>query len=199
MHDDMKAKGRSHKNPFSLFRWQGLCGAADDRRAAQWRAAGCRHSVLRLVLTLQISRVIETLIFRLEWVVGITPYAQFCPIPSPLTIDFFKKLLLIYKKKQAKNSQKSLCEKMEMWGGGRNWKKLNIGGDSYDPSQSKNQYLYNSRNLEGQNQSQHTVTYNDGNFVRTSLRLGCSACRSILMSALCPMSRCVKWKPSCMP
>ena len=41
--------------------------------------------------------------------------------------------------------------------GGRNWKKLNIRGDSYDPSQPKNQYLYNSRNLEGQNQSQHTV------------------------------------------
>ena len=33
----------------------------------------------------------------------------------------------------------------------------------------------------------------------TSLRLDCSACRSILMRALCPTSRCVRWKPSCMP
>ena len=32
------------------------------------------HSVLRLVLTLQISRVIEMLIFGLGWVIGITPY-----------------------------------------------------------------------------------------------------------------------------
>jgi len=44
--------------------------------------------------------------------------------------------------------------------GGQNCKKLNIGRDSYDPSQPKNHYLHNSRNLEGQNQSQRTVTYN---------------------------------------
>ena len=52
---------------------------------------------------------------------------------------------------------------------GWNWKKLNIGGDSYDPSQPKNQYLYNSRNLEGQNQSQHIVR----TLCKGSSELGC--------------------------
>ena len=41
------------------------------------------------VLTPKISRVIETPIFRSGWLVGITPYAQFCPIPSPPYLHFF--------------------------------------------------------------------------------------------------------------
>ena len=51
----------------------------------QMDAKGVRrlHSVLRVVLTPQISRVIETPFFRSGWVVGITPYAQFCPILPP--------------------------------------------------------------------------------------------------------------------
>ena len=52
------------------------------------------HRVPRVVLTLQISRVIETPIFRSGWVVGISPYSQFCPIPSPLGIIFSKKPIL---------------------------------------------------------------------------------------------------------
>ena len=51
------------------------------------------HSVLRVVLTPQISRVIETLFFRSGWVVGITSYAQFSPIPSPLLSIFLKTIL----------------------------------------------------------------------------------------------------------
>ena len=43
----------------------------------------CSYSVLRVVLTPQISNLIQTPIFRSGWVVGITPYAQFCPIPAP--------------------------------------------------------------------------------------------------------------------
>ena len=41
------------------------------------------HSVSREVLTPQISKMMETPIFRSGWVVGNTHYAQFCPIPSP--------------------------------------------------------------------------------------------------------------------
>ena len=41
------------------------------------------HSVLGGVLTFKISRVMETLVFGSEWVVGITLYVQFCPIPQP--------------------------------------------------------------------------------------------------------------------
>ena len=37
------------------------------------------HSVLRVILTPQISNLMETLIFSLRWDVA---YAQFCPIPS---------------------------------------------------------------------------------------------------------------------
>ena len=42
------------------------------------------HSVLVVILNPQISRVRETSFFRSGWVVGITPYVQFCPIPRPL-------------------------------------------------------------------------------------------------------------------
>ena len=38
----------------------------------------------------QISKVNQTLIFISGWVVGINPYAQFCPIPSPLLLIFSK-------------------------------------------------------------------------------------------------------------
>ena len=48
------------------------------------------HSVLRLVLTPKISKMMEILIFRSGWVVRIIPYAQFCPIPSPLLTIFSK-------------------------------------------------------------------------------------------------------------
>ena len=48
------------------------------------------HSVLRVVLTPKISRVNQISIFISGWVVGITPYAQFCPIPSPLLLIFSK-------------------------------------------------------------------------------------------------------------
>ena len=48
------------------------------------------HSVLRVVLTPKISNLIQTPIFRSGWVVGITPYAHFCPIPSPLLSIFSK-------------------------------------------------------------------------------------------------------------
>ena len=48
------------------------------------------HRVLRVVLTPKISRVNQISIFISGWVVGITPYAQFCPIPSPLQLIFSK-------------------------------------------------------------------------------------------------------------
>ena len=48
------------------------------------------HSVPRVVSTPQISNLIQTPIFRSGWVVGITPYAQFSPIPSPLLSIFSK-------------------------------------------------------------------------------------------------------------
>ena len=48
------------------------------------------HSVLRQVLTPQISKMIETPIFGSDCVVGTIPYAQFCPIPS-LLISIFSK------------------------------------------------------------------------------------------------------------
>ena len=47
------------------------------------------HSVSREVLTPQISKMIETLIFSLGWVAGNTHYAQFCPVPSPPYLHFF--------------------------------------------------------------------------------------------------------------
>ena len=47
------------------------------------------HSVLRVVLTPKISRVNQISIFTSGWVVGITPYTQFCPIPSPHIYIFF--------------------------------------------------------------------------------------------------------------
>ena len=46
------------------------------------------HSVLGAILTLEISRVMETLVFGSEWVVGITLYVHFCPIPQPPSIIF---------------------------------------------------------------------------------------------------------------
>ena len=47
------------------------------------------HSVLRVVLTPQISNLIQTPIFRSGWVVGITPYAQFCPFLFPHFYIFY--------------------------------------------------------------------------------------------------------------
>ena len=40
--------------------------------------------MLGAILTLKISRVMETVVFGYGWVVGITPYVHFCPIPWPL-------------------------------------------------------------------------------------------------------------------
>ena len=48
------------------------------------------HSVPRVKLTPKISKVNQISIFILGWVVGITPYAQFCPIPSPFLLIFSK-------------------------------------------------------------------------------------------------------------
>ena len=46
------------------------------------------HSVLGAILTLKISRVMETLVFGSGWVVGITHFVNFCPIPRPLLSRF---------------------------------------------------------------------------------------------------------------
>ena len=46
------------------------------------------HRVLGAILTPKISRVRETLVFGLNWVLLITPYEEFCPIPLPPTIIF---------------------------------------------------------------------------------------------------------------
>ena len=48
------------------------------------------HSVPRGVLTLNISTIRETMIFRSGWVMGIMPYVHFSPPPSLLTNIFFK-------------------------------------------------------------------------------------------------------------
>ena len=98
--------------------------------------------MLGAILTLKISRVMETLVFGSGWVVGITPYVHFCPIPRPLlscfhSIGNFTILPLFIKCKSV------FFEK--------------LGGDSHNPSQPKNKGLHHSRNFEGQNRSQHTV------------------------------------------
>ena len=48
------------------------------------------HSVLRRVLTLNISTIRETLIFRSGWVIRIMPYVHFFPPPSLLSYYFLK-------------------------------------------------------------------------------------------------------------
>ena len=48
------------------------------------------YSGLGEVLTLHISKMNQTPIFILEWVIGTTSKPQFCPIPSPLILIFQK-------------------------------------------------------------------------------------------------------------
>ena len=48
------------------------------------------HSVLGGVLAFKISRVMEALVLGLEWVVGITPYIQFCSTLWPPVVIFRK-------------------------------------------------------------------------------------------------------------
>ena len=51
---------------------------------------GNNHSGLGKILTLPISKMKQTPIFILGWVIGTTSKPQFCPIPSPLILIFQK-------------------------------------------------------------------------------------------------------------
>ena len=89
------------------------------------------HSVLRVVLTLKISRVNQISIFISGWVVGITPYAQFCPIPSPLLLIFLKNGFEV--KLTIENWQKDPNLLM--------WKKCKYGGTELDKTECRGWFL----------------------------------------------------------
>ena len=96
------------------------------------------HSLLRVILTLQISNIMETSIFSSGWVVGTITYAQFCPIPSPFLLIFSKHGFEVLKVlENQRNPQNCIYEKNVNMGG-RNWTKLSIGGGSYNPSRTEN-------------------------------------------------------------
>ena len=89
--------------------------------------------MLRQVLTPQISKMIETPIFGSGCVVGTTPYAQFCPIPSLLILIFSKNDFEVLKVlENQRNPQNCIYEKNVNMGGW-NWTKLSIGGGSHNP------------------------------------------------------------------
>ena len=103
-------------------------------------------SVPRVILTLNISTIGETLIFSSGWVMGNMPYVHFFPPLSLLSNSFFKNW-----KYQGKNKkiilfpvQFVMVIKECQWG-----KKVDIGHDFHDPSRPKNHGLPDGRNVEG--------------------------------------------------
>ena len=91
----------------------------------------------------------ETLIFRSRWVVGITPYTQFCPIPSPLFLLIFSQVYQVFFPVLYSQLDFFTVFLKNQYKGGRNWTKLRFGGGSYDSSQYKNRGLIHLRNVKG--------------------------------------------------
>ena len=92
----------------------------------------------------------QTPIFILGWIIEFAPFAQFCPIPSPLFLLIFSQVYQVFFPVSygeldfdtvffLKNQSK----------GGWNWTKLSFAGGSYDPSHYKNWGLIHLRNVEG--------------------------------------------------
>ena len=104
------------------------------------------HSVLRGVLTLNISTIGETSIFRSGWVIRIMPYIHFFP-PLSLPFTYYKlysnlKVFLLFHL-IFPVFEKIVTMKWQ-WG-----KKVDMRHDSNDPSWPKNRHLPNGRNVEG--------------------------------------------------
>ena len=97
-------------------------------------------------------------VFQVRMGCGNHPLCSVFSNSVPPSIDFFKKRFwsLINCRKLAINPKLLMWKKVNM--GGRNWRKLSIGGDSHNPSWPEKRGLYNSWNLRGQNHSEHTVT-----------------------------------------
>ena len=104
------------------------------------------HSVPRVILTLNISTIGETLIFRSGWVMGIMAYVHFFPPLSLLSNNFFKNRKYQGKKREILKFpvQFIMVNKECQWG-----KKVDTAHDSHDPSRPKNQGLPDGRNVEG--------------------------------------------------
>ena len=106
------------------------------------------HSGLVEVLSLQISKRNQTPIFKLEWVLQFTPYAQLCPIPSPLFLLIFSQVYQVFFPVLYSQLDFFTVFLKNQYKGGRNWTKLRFGGGSYDSFQYKNQGLIHLRNVE---------------------------------------------------
>ena len=117
------------------------------------------HSVPRVILTPQISKVNQISIFILVWVVRITPYAQSCPIPSPFLLIFSKNGFEVKLNIENWRKYPKLLMYKNVNMGGRNWTKLSIGGDSHNPSEYEIRCLIHLRNLGGHYHSGHPPNF----------------------------------------
>ena len=107
------------------------------------------HSGVGEVLTLKFSNMSQIAIFIFGWVIRITPYAQFCQIPSPLFLLIFSQVYQVFFPVLYSQLDFFTVFLKNQYKGGRNWTKLRFGGGSYDPSQYKNWGLIHLRNVEG--------------------------------------------------